>query len=397
MRKKLKIIIAVTLTAAMLISASPVNAFAKSMRAETQTDSDADAFYSINYYLTENEKYGEPQTYREGDIITPPKAPEKDGYVFAGWVLGKEENAESFTPLPEKMPARDLDAYASWELKKVNVSFVSDGKELFKKEAPYGSSLTELIPADPAREGYKFGGWFDEEGNNVYDYKTVPVKDTVFTAKWLRSGNVTFLVDGKTYEVYQLNEGDTIKKPANPEKFGQKFVRWDPEIPAIMPDKDLTFNAVFEVDKDFVTLVIGGTVIAGSVIAAIVGGGTLTITGLSIIGGIIALIGGSSLLGKQYTVTYKVDGSVYKTYKVKAGATVPVPSNPKKSGYTFAGWTPDVPDKMPKSNLTFEAQWKSGSDEKIPDTGSGSVGLTVFAMLGLSSVLFAVLRKKKES
>ena len=220
---------------------------------------------------------------------------------------------------------------------------------------------------------------------------------TVFTAKWLRSGNVTFLVDGKTYEVYQLNEGDTIKKPANPEKFGHKFVRWDPEVPAIMPDKDLKFDAVFEVDKDFVTLVIGGTVIAGGIIAAITGGGALAITGVSIIGGIIALIGGSSIIGKQYTVTYKVDGSVYKTYKVKAGASVPVPSTPKKNGYTFAGWTPEVPDKMPKNNLTFDAQWKAGSDEKIPDTGSGSVGMTAFAMLGLSSVLFAVLRKKKES
>ncbi len=397
MKKKLKTLLAVTLAAAMIVSATPLLGFAKSARAETQTDSDADEYFNISYYLSENELYGEVQSYREGEKITPPKAPEKEGYIFAGWVLGKAEGSDAFAPLPETMPANDLNAYASWEIKKVNISFVSDGKEIAESEAFYGSDLAGLIPDDPKKEGYKFGGWFDAEGNNVYDYQTVPVKDTVFTAKWLRAGNVTFLVDGKTYEVYQLNEGETIKRPANPEKFGHKFVRWDPEVPAIMPDKDLKFDAVFEVDKDFVTLVIGGTVIAGGIIAAITGGGALAITGVSIIGGIIALIGGSSIIGKQYTVTYKVDGSIYKTYKVKAGATVPIPSTPKKNGYTFAGWSPEVPEKMPKSNLTFDAKWKAGSDEKIPNTGSGSVGMTVFAMLGLSSVLFAVLRKKKES
>lgn len=403
MKKTLKTMLAVLLTAALLVSATPALGFARAIKesdtdapsVETSTDSTL-AEFTLSYYLNANESYGETQKYKEGQQIVPPAAPEKEGYVFAGWVIGKTEgNNEEFIPLPEKMPAENLVAYASWELAELKISFFSDGNEVSSSKALYGSDLSKLIPEDPKKEGYKFGGWFDENGVNVHSLETVPSKDTVFTAKWLRNGNVTFLVDGKTYEAYSLTQGQTLKIPKNPEKFGHKFVKWNPEVPSIMPAEDLTFEAVFEVDKDFVTLVIGGTLIAGGVIAGIAGSGALAITGVSIIGGIIALLGLSSIgKDKQYTVTYSANGSVHKTYKVKAGEKVPVPENPKRAGYYFAGWSPEVPKVMPEKNLSFVAKWSSDPNAAIPDTGSGSVGLTAFAMLGLSSVLFKVLKKK---
>ncbi len=406
MKKTLKTLLAVLLTAALLLSATPVLGFAEAVKetdsdspsVETSTDSPLGEF-TITYYLTENETYGEIQKYKEGQQILPPAAPEKEGYVFAGWIIGKTDgNSEEFIPLPEKMPAKNLSAFASWELAEIKVSFVSDGKEIATSKVPHGSSMAEIIPKDPTKEGYKFGGWFDEDGNNVHSYSSIPSKDITFIAKWLRNGNVTFLVDGKTYEAYELTQGQTLKIPKNPEKFAHKFVKWSPDVPSIMPANDLTFEAVFEKDKDFVGLVIGGTLIAGTVIAGIAGSGALAITGISIIGGIIAMLGLSSIgNSKKYTVTYSANGKVHKTYKVKAGDKIPVPSNPQKAGYYFAGWSPEVPSVMPEKDLTFVAKWSSDPNTAIPDTGSGSIGLTAFAVLGLSSVLFTVLKKKKNS
>ena len=355
--------------------------------------------FTVTYYSENDKQYGDAQTYKVGDSIVPPEAPAAaEGYVFAGWILGEENG--TVVPLPEKMPAENLKAYASWKLKDIKVTYVNDGNEVSSSTVPYGSDISATVPADPAKDGYTFAGWFDAEGNNVYSYKTVPSSDITFTAKWLRNGNVTYMVDeNKTHEAYEVKEGDPVPVPeTNPEKFGKKFAGWEPEIPETMPAEDLVFTAKWETDKEFVAVVVGGTVIAGGIIAAIAGGaGAAAIAGVSIIGGILAVIGVSSIINKNttYTVTYKVDGEVYKTYKVKAGEKVPTPDDPAKEGYVFAGWEPDVPDTMPKEDLTFEAEW-SKVDGNIPDTGSAAIGTAVFAAFALSAAAAIIFAKKKK-
>lgn len=350
--------------------------------------------YTVTYYLSENETFGEAQTYKYGDEIIPPTAPVKEGYDFAGWILGTgSSESDEYKKLPEKMPAENLSVYASWTLKNISISFISDGNEVSKTKAPYGSDISATVPDDPSKDGYIFAGWLDAEGNNVYSYKTIPATDTVFTAKWLKNGNVTYMVGDKTYETYEVKEGDKIPVPEeNPKKFGQVFKGWEPEIPDAMPAEDQVFTAKFEVDKEFVTIVIGGTVIAGGVIAGL---GAAAITGISIVGGIIALLGVASNINKAYTVTYKVDGEVYKTYSVASGKEIPVPEKPEKDGFEFVGWTPEIPDKMPKKNMTFEAEW-SEKDTDIPSTGSAAAGVAALAALGISSAIAVIFAKKKK-
>ncbi len=361
-----------------------------------ETTSPEEKEYSVTYYLNEKEQYGSEKKYSVGDTIVHPEEPKKEGFKFAGWILG-EENGKAI-PVPEKMPSNDLKAYASWEIMSYNISYTVDG-ETTVKTALYGSSIAETVPADPKKDGYVFAGWFDKDGKNIFDYSTVPSSDVEFTAKWLRNGNVVYLVDGKTYEAYEVKEGEKIPVPENPKKFAHKFKGWSPEVPEKMPSEDLEFKATWEIDKDFVTLVIGGTVVAGGIMAAIAGA---AITGISIIGGIIAVIGVVSNIKKTYTVTYKVDGSVYKTFKHEAGDKISVPANPTKSGYKFEGWTPDIPEKMPKSNLTFEAKWSEIKDNsnkpntEIPSTGSTNAGIAAFASLALSAVATIIFKKKKD-
>ena len=286
-------------------------------------------------------------------------------------------------------------ASASWKLKEINISFISDEAEIKKATVPFGSSIEETVPEDPQKEGFIFAGWFDENGKNVFDYNTVPSEDITFNAKWLRNGNVVYMSEGKTYEAFEVKEGDKIPLPEkNPQKFAHKFTGWTPEIPDTMPAEDLVFDAKYELDKDFVTVMIGGTVIAGGIIAGI---GT-AITGLSIVGGIIAVIGLSSVIGnvnKTYTATYKVDGKIYKTYRITSGSKITVPESPKKDGYVFVGWNPEIPDKMPKKNLTFEAVWSEIKTD-IPDTGSAVSGIASFISFAVSSAAAILFAKKKK-
>lgn len=368
---------------------------------EEKTDKPESEKFTVTYY-SEDKQYGETQSYSAGDGIIPPKAPAKEGYIFEGWVID-----DKLTKLPDTMPSQNLKAYASWRLASIKLHYFDGETEVSSATALYGSDISLTVPADLRKEGFTFAGWFDGEGKNVYSYETVPSDDVTFTAKWLKNGNVTYYVNKKTYQSYEVTEGDKIPVPENPEKFGKKFVGWSPEVPETMPAEDLSFDAVFETDKDFVSVIVGGTVIAGGVIAAITGAGALAITGISIIGGILALIGGGSLIAKTYKVTYKVDGKIYKTYnKIEAGTAVPVPANPEKNGYVFAGWNPSVPEKMPKSDLTFEATWKkaasdnndkddSNIDVEIPSTGSTAAGISALAMLSLSAAAFVILSKKK--
>ena len=57
-----------------------------------------------------------------------------------------------------------------------------------------------------------------------------------------------------------------------------------------------------------------------------------------------------------YTVTYMVDGALYQTDQVPAGATLAATNEPVKRGYTFSGWK-NMPSVMPAKNLTIEGSF----------------------------------------
>lgn len=54
----------------------------------------------------------------------------------------------------------------------------------------------------------------------------------------------------------------------------------------------------------------------------------------------------------EYTLTYTVDGEVYKTADLVAGATITPEEAPSKEGYTFSGWS-EIPATMPAEDLTI--------------------------------------------
>ena len=393
MKKTFKKIFSVFVAIALILTTIPFSVYAtetESTEKEDVTVTETKKF-TVTYY-SNGEIYGESQSYSAGDTIIPPDAPEApEGHVFSGWVINEEQEK-----LPETMPEKNIEASASWKLIDINITFISDETEISKTTAPFGSSMGDTIPEDPQKEGYTFAGWYDKDDKNVFDYNSVPSEDITFNAKWLKNGNVVFMSDNKTYAAFDVKEGDKIPVPEkDPQKFAYKFIGWAPDFPDAMPAEDLVFNARYELDKEFITVMIGGTLIAGGIVAGI---GT-AITGLSIVGGIIAVIGLSSIIGnvnKTYTATYKVDGKVYKTYRIASGSKITVPASPEKEGYVFVKWSPDIPDKMPSSNVTFEAVWSKIKTD-IPNTGSGTLGIASFILFAISSAAITFARKKKEA
>ena len=342
---------------------------------------------------TEYEKF----EINEGDpIILPAVDPTVTGFDFDGWVLA--DGSE----LPTNMGTADLVAIAVLTPHENTVTYYMDDtkSEVYQQYDAVKFGTEVPVPTDPVKEGYIFAGWSPE----VTD--TMPDQALEYVATWIEvteSFTVTYLIEeGKTYKTYVVEEGAEIPVPAlNPVKFGYRFVGWDPEVPATMPSEDLVFVAQWEEIDDFTTIIIGGAIIGTGAIIGI--GSAITtgaiITGASIIGGVLILWGTSELIKNTYKVTYIVDGETYKTYLVLVGTRIPVPADPTKSGYDFAGWNPEVPETMPAEDLTFEAEWtgtSAGIDDEIPDTGSAT-GIAALAVISAASATaYIVARKKKK-
>ena len=108
---------------------------------------------------------------------------------------------------------------------------------------------------------------------------------------------ITYMVDGAVYKSVKYEEGDKVTPEAEPTRDGYVFSGWS-EIPKTMPAHDVTITGSFTVDNT------------------------------------------------KYTLTYLVDGEIYKLYQLKAGSTIIPLDEPTKEGYTFSGWS-EIPEEMP--------------------------------------------------
>ena len=213
------------------------------------------------------------------------------------------------------------------------------GEEVFAdvvyKDIPYGTSTPAFGTKDPTRKGYKFVGWEPEVAETV-------TKDVTYTAKWEKLYTVTYTdgAKGKAFEdqVFTDLESGTKTPEFNgtPTRKGYKFAGWEPVVSETVTE-NVTYTAQWE---------------------------------------------------ELYTVTY-TDGVKGKAFKdqvysdLESGTATPkFDGKPKRSGYTFTGWSPKVTDTVTK-DVTYVAQWKSTKNGKdnVPKTGDSEIVMVLGSVL----------------
>ena len=163
-----------------------------------------------------------------GTAITPPAAPTKTGYTFAGWDK----------TIPSTMPAEDMTLTAKWQVNQYTITFKPEngGEDIVIKQ-DYGTAITP--PAAPTRTGYTFAGW-DRESPT-----TMPAENITLTARWqVNQYTITFKPENGGQDiVIKQDYGTAITAPANPTKTGYTFAGWDKTIPSTMPAGDMAITA----------------------------------------------------------------------------------------------------------------------------------------------------------
>lgn len=216
--------------------------------------------------------------------------PSKEGYSFSGW-----------TPIPETMPARDVEINGSYAIDHYTITFTIGDEVLVSQSLAFGEEV--ILPEAPAREGYTFSGWGDVPS-------VMPASDLSFKGDYIvNKYNVVFRIDQDVYETLTLEYGAPIEVPANPEMVGHTFSGWG-DVPATMPAYDLVFVGTFE--------------------------------------------------DIYYTVTFRIGDEIIKMADLPYEAEIILPEVPEKEGYSFGGWG-DVPATMPASNIEIEGSYAPNS------------------------------------
>ena len=276
------------------------------------------------------------QTVKEGDPVSKPDNPTREGYTFNGWLLGGDPY--DFTTLV----MQDLTLTASWTKNKstYTVKFDLNGGDgdIADQKVKEGSTIDR--PDNPTREGYTFMGWQYEDSD--WNFLNTVTSNMTLTAQWKRNEvkkyTVTFdTADGTSIDQQTIKDGGKVSKPDDPTREGYEFKGW-------------TLNGV---DYDFTA-----PVKADLVLTAV----------------------WTPVKPKTYTITFDTDGgTVVPSQTVKDKGTATEPTAPTKTGYEFKGW---LLDGKPydfttpvTKDVTLKAKWEKTKVESYTvafDSADGS-------------------------
>ena len=185
------------------------------------------ATWQVNQYtITFNSNGGsavDAITQDYGSTVTPPAAPTKTGYNFAGW-----------TPeLPETMPAENITVTATWTPTVYNIVYTDGGTATPANPTTYTIETATFTLTNPTKTGYDFAGWkLNGEGEAMMTV-TITQGSTgnlAYTATWTPiTYNIVYTMDGGTATpdnptTYTI-ETETFTL-TNPTKTGHTFAGW---------------------------------------------------------------------------------------------------------------------------------------------------------------------------
>ena len=166
------------------------------------------------------------QTVAYGARASRPSDPTLDGNEFAGWYTDAAcTEAYDFGSAVKS----DLTLYAKWEKKATyTVTFDSNGGTAVEAQA-VSSGARASRPADPAKAGHAFKGWYtDKSLAEAYDFGSAVESDLALYAKWeANEYTVTFVSNGGTSVSRQtVAYGAKASRPSDPTLDGNEFAGW---------------------------------------------------------------------------------------------------------------------------------------------------------------------------
>lgn len=236
------------------------------------------------------------QSVKHGESATAPAEPQREGHTFAGW-------DKEFSNI-----IADTVITATYTPNVYTVTFESNGGTAVESQkVAYGDPIVQ--PAAPIKEGYGFGGWFEDPGFKFpWNFETSKVTaDTILYAKWIENAYTVTFVDFDDSVIYtqSVAYGESATAPANPTREGYTFKGWDKEFNKITANT--TIKAVYEINK--------------------------------------------------YTVTFvDYDGKELKKEVVEYNQAATAPTAPERTGYTFKNW--DKPFDKVSADIVVKAVYE---------------------------------------
>lgn len=302
------------------------------------------AGYTVSYDANGANEGAAPKAgkYNPDDTATVsgnPGALAKTGHTFNGWNTKADGTGTAYAADATFTIEANTTLYAQWKLNEYTVSFESDGGNAVNDQTiDYNEKAAK--PDAPEKEGYIFSGWFTEAAlENEYDFNTSVTSDITLYAKWtIKQYIVSFDSNGGTaVKDETIDHGDTVTKPADPEKEGYTFKGW-------YSDEQL------ETEYDFSTQV--------KAVKTLYGKWELN----------------------EYDVTFDVDGgTAVSAQSILHNEKAAEPSAPTKTGYTFEGWYSDDAfetgfnfDTAIKKDTVIYANWTINKYDVTFNTDGGT-------------------------
>ena len=264
--------------------------------------------------------------------------------------------------LPATMPAKDVTVNSSFTVNKYLVTFKIGDVVVSSKSLEYGTAI--VTPAAPEKEGYTFDGWGEVA-------ETVPAHDVTYEGSYsVNSYKLTYMVDGEKYWEETVAYGTVLTAPNAPTKEGFTFSGWI-GLPATMPAKDVTVIGSFVTNGYTLTYVVDGEVYKTLVYAygsAVIAEPMPTKEGYTFSGwvGLPATMPANDVTVSgtftinTYRVTFKIGDEVIYSESLEYGSTIVIPEAPEREGYTFDGWG-EVAKTVPARDVTYEGSYSVNS------------------------------------
>lgn len=321
------------------------------------------------------------------EVSVEVEEPKKEGYAFAGW-------GDDF---PKTMPAENLIYNAQWNVNQYRYVVYTTESDSLVDIHDFGASLEPL--GTQLRPGYTFKGW------DVEQPATMPAYNLTIRALWeINQYNLNLLVDGEIYKTFSFDYNAPVElEYETPKKEGYTFVKWNGEIPEVMPAKDVELEAEWSVNEYKLIVVNNPTDLTmndtfyyeyGKKIEEVVVPERVGHTFVGWDKEIPETMPSQKLILQSqwkvnvYTLNFYSEGALYLKQTYEYGATIEYESvsNPIRTGYFFLGWDLDKPTTMPAKDVKLTARWSLNVHELIlvTDANNPSTNDTLYYDFGAS-------------